>query len=87
MEENKKTDEVLKEIYASLTDEQKKKAKKCKTLDDFLAFAEKEGVELPDEVLDDIAGGVQAGLITEGGSGEFGPKKKEKTEQKRPTWF
>ena len=87
MEDNKKTDIITEEIYASLSDEQKKKAKNCKTLDEFIAFAKKEDIELPDEVLNDISGGVQAGLITEGGSGEFGPKKTEKPQPKRRTWL
>ena len=87
MEDNKKTDIITEEIYASLSDEQKKKAKNCKTLDEFIAFAKKEDIELPDEVLNDISGGVQAGLITEGGSGEFGPKKTENPQPKRKTWL
>ncbi len=87
MEDNKKTDIITEEIYASLSDEQKKKAKNCKTLDEFIVFAKKEGIELPDEVLNDISGGVQAGLITEGGSGEFGPKKTENPKPKRQTWL
>lgn len=85
--ENKKTNDKFKTVWDSLTDEQKARAKNCKTVDDLLAFAKNEKIELPDEVLDDIAGGVQAGLVTKGGSGEFGPKKKEITKQKRPTWF
>ena len=44
--------------------------------------------ELDDEKLNEAAGGVQAGLITEGGSGEFGPKKPDDPPKpKRPTWF
>ena len=58
MEENKKIAEVLKGIYDSLTDEQKEKAKKCKTMDELLKLAGEEGIELPDEVLDAAAGGV-----------------------------
>ena len=42
---------------------------------------------LNDEALDKVAGGVQAGLITQGGQGEFSdtkPKKeKEETEEER----
>ena len=70
-----------------LNDEQKERAKNCKTLDDFLAFAKKEGIELSDEILNDISGGVQAGIITTGGSGEFGPKKKEEPQPKRKPWL
>ncbi len=58
MEENKNINELLKDIYDSLTDEQKEKAKKCKTTDELLKLAAEEGVELPDEVLDAAAGGV-----------------------------
>ena len=54
---NEKLNELLMGIYDSLTDEQKKKAKACKTMDEFMAFAGKEGVELPDEALDAISGG------------------------------
>ena len=55
---NEKLNETLKGIYDSLTEEQKKKAKACKTMDDFLKFAGEEGIELPDETLDSVAGGV-----------------------------
>ncbi len=44
-------------IFNSLTDEQKEKAKACKTADEFKEFAEKEGIELTDEMLDAVAGG------------------------------
>jgi hypothetical protein len=55
---NEKLNETLKGIYDSLTEEQKEKAKACKTMDDFLKFAGEEGIELPDETLDSVAGGV-----------------------------
>ena len=48
---------TLKGIYGSLTDEQKEKAKACKTADELMALAGDWGVELPDEVLDAVAGG------------------------------
>ena len=47
---------------------------------------EKTSSELNDEALDRVSGGVQAGLITKGGRGEFGdtkPKKEEETEEQR----
>lgn len=44
-------------FFDNLTDEQKEKAKACKTADEFKAFAEKEGIELTDEMLDEVAGG------------------------------
>ena len=54
---SKNLNETLKGIYETLTDEQKEKAKKCKTTDELMAFVAKEGFELPDEVLDTVAGG------------------------------
>jgi hypothetical protein len=61
MDENKTLDpklaEALEGIWDSLTDEQKEKAKACETLDELTALAGKEGVELPDELLDAVAGG------------------------------
>ena len=57
--------DTLKGIYGSLTDEQKKKAKECKTVEELMAFAGEEGLELPDEVLDAVAGGRRGGTISE----------------------
>ena len=61
MSEEKKMDtklaEALKSVWDSLTDEQKEKARACKTMDELVKLAGKEGVELPDEVLDAVAGG------------------------------
>ena len=55
--DNEKLSEMLKTVWDSLTDEQKEKAKECKTADELLKFAGEEGIELPDEVLDAVAGG------------------------------
>ncbi len=44
-------------FYNNLTDEQKAKAKKCRNVDEFMDFTKKEGIELPDELLDQVAGG------------------------------
>ncbi len=52
-----KLNAALKGIWDSLTDEQKEQAKGCKTLDELAALAGKEGIELPDEVLDQVGGG------------------------------
>ena len=52
-----KLNKALKGIYDSLTDEQKAKAKQCKSMEELTALAGKEGIELPDEVLDAVAGG------------------------------
>ena len=49
--------DILKELWGSLTDEQKEKAKACKTSDELMKLAGEEGIELPDEVLDAVAGG------------------------------
>ena len=56
--EDKKTAELLKGIWDSLTEEQKEKAKACKTADELVKLAASEGIELPDELLDAVAGGV-----------------------------
>ena len=54
---DEKTKEMLKNIYESLTDEQKAKAKACKTMDEMMALAGEWGIELPDEMVDAVAGG------------------------------
>ena len=68
MDENKTLDpklaEALKGIWESLTDEQKEKAKACKTPDELTAFAGREGVELPDDELDKVSGGVNEQMRT-----------------------
>jgi len=55
--DNEKLNELLVNVWDSLTDEQKAKAKACKTPDELLKLAGEEGIELPDEVLDAVAGG------------------------------
>ena len=55
--ENEKTNEIIVMVWDSLTDEQKAKAKACKTADEIVKFASEEGIELPDEALDAVAGG------------------------------
>ncbi len=61
MDENKTVDpklsEALYSVWDSLTDEQKEKAKACKTVGNLTELAAKEGIELPDELLDAVAGG------------------------------
>ena len=49
--------EVLKDMWSSLTDEQKEKAKECRSIDELMALAGQLGVELPDDMLDAVAGG------------------------------
>lgn len=54
-------DEKMKKAFekfcSNLTDAQKERAKECKTLDELMEFAGREGVEIPDEFLDTVAGG------------------------------
>ena len=56
---DEKLNAALKGIYDSLTDEQKAKAKACKTMEELTELAAREGVELPDEMLDAVAGGLE----------------------------
>ena len=55
--ENEKLNEMLAGVWDSLTDEQKEKAKECKTPDELVKLAAEEGIELPDEALDEVAAG------------------------------
>ena len=55
--ENQKLNELLGSIEASLSDEQKEKAKACKTREEFLKFAADAGIALSDEMLEAVAGG------------------------------
>ena len=63
--ETEKLAELLSGIYDSLTDEQKEKVKACKTPAELIALAGEAGIELPDEVMDAVAGGY---LFNENGS-------------------
>lgn len=49
---------VLAEIWDSLTDEQKARAKQCGSIDELTALAGEIGIELPNEILDAVAGGI-----------------------------
>ena len=55
--ENEKIQEIVEKLIASFTDEQKEKAAECETLDDLIKFAGDEDIELPEELLDEVAGG------------------------------
>jgi hypothetical protein len=57
MENDNKHAELLSGVWDSLTDEQKEKAKACESVDDLIKLAGEEGIELPDEILDAVAGG------------------------------
>ena len=54
---DEKLNAAVRGICDSLSDEQKEKAKVCKTMDELKTLAGEEGIELPDEVLDAVAGG------------------------------
>ena len=51
----------LKSLCDSLTDEQKEKAKDCASAEELVELAGIEGIELPDEVLEEISGGGRYG--------------------------
>ena len=54
--------EALKGLWEGLTEDQKGKAKECKSMDELMMLAGRLGVELPDEILDAVAGGVYSHL-------------------------
>ena len=43
--------------YKDLTAEQKERARACKTMEDFVALAQEEGVDLSDDQLEAVSGG------------------------------
>ena len=55
--ENHDMQQKLKSIFESLTDEQKEKVKACTSAEELVKFAGEEGIELPDDVLEEISGG------------------------------
>ncbi len=60
MDESKTTElnRAITGIWDSLTDEQKAKAKACNSMDELASLAASAGVELPDEMLDAVAGSI-----------------------------
>lgn len=58
MDERNNQEEKLKEIFDSLTDEQKEKIKACKTPDEVVKLVKSDGFELSDEALELISGGI-----------------------------
>ncbi len=54
--DDRKLNELLNKALASLTEEQKERAKTCKAAKELVDFLAEAGVELPDEVLDAVAG-------------------------------
>ncbi len=65
---NEKIEKALKDLYETLTDEQKKKASACKTIDELTAYLGEEGIDLPDELLEDVGGGMDYPLNSGSGS-------------------
>ena len=50
--------EDYKKMFDGLSDEMKAKVTECKTADDLITIAKAEGIELTDEQLDAISGGI-----------------------------
>ena len=50
--------DVIGEMFDKMSDEQKEKALKCETTDEFLVLAGEEGIPLSDELLENTVGGV-----------------------------
>ncbi len=56
-DKTKDLNKALQGLWDSLTDNQRVMAKECKTWDELMLLAGRAGVELPDEMLDSVAGG------------------------------
>ena len=56
--DDKKLNETFKKMWDSLSDEQKEKAKECKTAEELFKLAAEEKFELSDEFMNAVAGGV-----------------------------
>ena len=56
--EEEKLFALLRNTFHTMTDEQKEKVKACKDLNELITLLGEMGVELPDELLDAVAGGV-----------------------------
>ena len=61
--DEKKLSEIAKSIYDCMTDEQKAKAAKCGTDEEFSAYLNSLELELSDEAAEAVAGGIQAGPV------------------------
>ena len=55
---DEKKAEILKGIYEKLTVEQREKAKSCKSMDELMKLLGEWDIELPDDLLDIVAGGL-----------------------------
>ena len=60
MSEIRNLSEQMAELLNGLTDEQKEKAKACKTMEELTAFLGELGIAMTDEALDAVAGGSPA---------------------------
>lgn len=56
-EESEKLNRIVHGIYDTMTDAQKEKAKACTDMDELTSYMGDEGIELPDELLDEVGGG------------------------------
>ena len=54
---DERIDEEVMSFFDSMTDAQKEKAKACSDQDEFMRFADEEGIEIPDGLLEQVAGG------------------------------
>ena len=54
---DEKMKEMMNGVIEKLNDEQKEKVKQCKTVDEFMALAGEWGMEIPDDMVDAVAGG------------------------------
>ncbi|MBO4915304.1 MAG: hypothetical protein J5449_08875 [Oscillospiraceae bacterium] len=69
MDDNKMNElnKALEAMWESLSDEQKARAKQCRSMDELTALAGEIGVELPNEILDAVAGGIPlVGYVSNG---------------------
>ena len=57
--EEKNLQQAMAAILDSLTDEQKEKARACKTFEELITLLGEMNVSLPDELMDEVAGGGQ----------------------------
>ena len=57
--EDKNLSEQMAEVLNGLTDEQKEKANACKTFEELITLLGEMNVSLPDELMDEVAGGGQ----------------------------
>ncbi len=58
MSEKNVQEEKLRQVFDSLSDDQKGKVKKCKTREEVLELIKSEGLELSDEAMEMISAGI-----------------------------